>query len=175
VLLNEQDGSVRALNTILIAGAVAGALDLTDACVYAYMKAQMLPQDVFRVVASGLLGKASFTAGALSASLGVVLHFIMATMAAAFFYFAARAVPLLTKYPIPLGLLYGFAFYGLMTFVVVPLSAVPMRRPPHMEWNGLFTHTVLFGLPIALIVRQGLRQSLTTLSSSTLQAHPNRR
>jgi hypothetical protein len=54
------------------------------------------------------------------------------------------------------GLLYGFAFYVLMTFVVVPLSAVPMRRPPHMELNGLFTHTCLFGLPIALIVRWGL-------------------
>jgi hypothetical protein len=151
---------VRVLNTILLAGVVAGALDLTDACVYAYYKAQVPPQQVLRFVASGLLGPASLQGGALTATLGVVLHFVMATMAAAFFYFAARAVPALVKHPISAGLLYGFGFYVLMTFVVVPLSAVPMRRPPHMEWNGLFTHTCLFGLPIALIVRRGLMGSV---------------
>jgi hypothetical protein len=125
----------------------------------------MLPPHLFQVVASGLLGAASFENGAFSASLGVALHFIMATMAAAFFYFAARVVPLLTKYPVPAGLLYGFAFYVLMTFVVVPLSAVPMRRPPHMEWNGLFTHTCLFGLPIALIVRRGLQSHFSRVTA----------
>jgi hypothetical protein len=147
---------MRPLYAILLAGAVAGALDLTDACTYVYIKSQMPPTRVFQVVASGLLGPASFEGGAASAALGVLLHFCMAMLAATFFYFASRSVPLLVRYPVPSGILYGFAFYLLMTFVVVPLSAVPMRHPPSMEWNGLFTHTILFGLPIALIVRRAL-------------------
>jgi len=145
-----------ALNTILLAALVAGALDLTDACVYVWIKIGMYPPRLFQSVATGLLGPASYEGGAATAALGVVLHFFMSGLAAAFFYFAAKAIPVLVRYPIPIGIAYGFAFYLLMTFVVVPLSAAPMRGPPALAWNGLFTHTLLFGLPIALIVRRGL-------------------
>jgi hypothetical protein len=142
----------RTLYTILLAGLVAGALDITDACVWWGYKADVPAMRILQSVASGLLGAESYEGGAATAALGLALHFFISICAAAFFYAASRRIPLLVRHAVPSGILYGLAFYFLMTFVIVPLSAAP--RSPHLEWNGFFTHTILFGLPIALICRR---------------------
>lgn len=142
----------RALYTILLAGLVAGALDLADACLWWGYKAGVTAMRICQGVASGVLGAASFEGGATTAALGVALHFFISLCAAAFFYAMSRRIPLLLRHAVLSGILYGLAFYFLMTFVIVPLSAAP--RSPHLEGNGFFTHMFFFGLPIALICRR---------------------
>ena len=61
----------------------------------------------------------SFTGGAKTAILGVALHFLIATGAAAVFYFASREWFFLIEHPIVAGLLYGIPVYAFMNFVVV--------------------------------------------------------
>jgi uncharacterized membrane protein YagU involved in acid resistance len=107
-------------------------------------------------VASGLLGASAYTGGASAAVLGVVSHFFIATVWTAVFYFASRSLRFLTERTIVAGLLYGFAVYVFMNFVVIPLSAVPRRAAPPLSGRVIGLLVIMFcvGLPIALIVRR---------------------
>jgi hypothetical protein len=136
-------------------GLIAGTLDLTAACVTAWLRAGVGPVRVMQSVASGVLGAASFTGGAKTAVLGVALHFLIATVATAVFYFTGRKLRFLVERPILVGLLYGVAVYVFMNFVVVPLSAVP-PRPATLSGRiiGLLIIMFCIGLPIAAIVRR---------------------
>jgi hypothetical protein len=136
-------------------GLIAGTLDLTAACVTAWLRAGVGPVRVFQSVASGLLGAASFTGGARTAVLGVAFHFLIATVATAVFYFASRKLYFLIEQPIVAGLLYGVAVYAFMNFVVIPLSAVTQRPVPLSgRIIGLLIIMFFIGLPIAVIVRR---------------------
>jgi hypothetical protein len=153
-----RNGGVRA---ILAGGAVAGTLDLSAAFVSSWLRAGVGPVRVMQSIASGLLGAASFTGGAGSAVLGVALHFLIATVATAVFYFASRTLRSLVEHVIVAGLLYGVAVYLFMNFVVLPLSAVPQRGSPPLSGRiiGLLIIMFCVGLPIAAIVRRFERQA----------------
>lgn len=142
---------------ILIAGLVAGTLDITAACVSAGLQSGVTPDRVFRYIATGVLGTPALTAGMGTAALGLFLHYVIATGWALVFYIASRFASVLTKYPVPIGLGYGVVVYLLMNFVIVPLSRVPRpRTPPALSSRALQCAILMFciGLPIALIVRR---------------------
>lgn len=141
---------------ILIGGLVAGALDLTAAFITSWLRAGVGPVRVMQSVASGLLGATAFSGGAKTAALGAVLHFFIATVWTAVFYFASRRLRFLLDRPVVSGLLYGVVVYLFMNFVVIPLSAVPRRGPPPLSGRiiGLLVIIFCIGLPIALIVRR---------------------
>jgi uncharacterized membrane protein YagU involved in acid resistance len=107
-------------------------------------------------IASGLLGLDSYNRGLKTAALGVVLHFIIATGAAAVFYAASRKLTFLVRQPIISGLIYGIAVYFFMNLVVLPLSAFPHKVtfPLSSLIIGLVVHMLCVGLPIALVVRR---------------------
>lgn len=139
--------------TTLLATAVAGTLDITDACLYWGITKGVPPERIFQSVASGLLGKAAYQGGAATAALGLFLHFsIMAVMVATYVVASVR-LPLLTRRPVIMGLSYGLATYVVMNYVVLPLSQVGPRGPFLLPSfiNGLMAHLVLVGLTIALI------------------------
>ena len=143
---------------IFLGGLIAGTLDLTAACVYSWLRASVSPIRVFQFIASGVMGTDSFTGGAKTAVLGVALHFLIATVATAVFYFASRAWFFLIEYPIVAGLLYGIPVYAFMNFVVLPLSQI-QQRPQPMSARIINLVILMFciGLPIALIVRRFAR------------------
>jgi hypothetical protein len=147
---------VAAPQVILLGGLIAGTLDLTTAFVVSWLRAGVSPVRVMQSVASGLLGASAYTGGASAAVLGVVLHFFIATVWTAVFYFASRSLRFLTERAIVAGLLYGFAVYVFMNFVVIPLSAVPRRAAPPLSGRVIGLLVIMFcvGLPIALIVRR---------------------
>lgn len=171
---------MRKLTAILLGGLAAGALDILYAfIVYGPMTYGVTPQRVLQSVAAGWIGRDASRAGEWNtALLGLGTHFLIATIMAAVFVLAASAFTTLSKRPILWGLVYGFILYIAMNYVVVPLSAaganlhfaanmdeVTQRlqtsfsgiRPkpdPQYPWllaGTIFTHTVLVGLPIALI------------------------
>src|SRR5918995_1563609 len=102
---------------IFLGGLIAGTLDLTAACVYSWLRGSVSPVRVFQFIASGVLGTDSFTGGAKTALLGVALHFLIATVATAVFYFASRKWLFLIERPIVTGLLYGVVVYSFMNLV----------------------------------------------------------
>jgi uncharacterized membrane protein YagU involved in acid resistance len=108
-------------------------------------------------VASGLLGSAAYSGGAKTAALGVVLHFLIATIWTVVFYAASRKLRFLLDQPILWGPVYGVFVYVFMNFVVLPLSAVGSpRTPPTLTSRAIQMLIIMFciGLPIAIIVRR---------------------
>ena len=146
------------IQPIFLGGLIAGTLDLTAACVYSWLRASVSPIRVFQFIASGVLGTDSFTGGAKTAVLGVALHFLIATVATAVFYFASRAWFFMIEHPIVAGLLYGIPVYFFMNFVVLPLSQIQQRpQPLSARIVNLVILMFCIGLPIALIVRRYAR------------------
>lgn len=135
---------------------LAGCLDITVALVEARLEGKS-PVYLFQAIAGGLLGMSSFQRGLATAALGAFLHFLIATTAAAVFYFASRKLKFLVKHAIPSGLLYGVAVYAVMRFFVLPISAyhVKIALPPVADLTkDVATHMFMVGLPISLIVRK---------------------
>jgi hypothetical protein len=137
---------------ILFAGLLAGVLDITAAFASSALRG-VGPVRVLKFIASGLLGPAAFQGGAMTAALGMALHFVIALGAAAVYWAASRVIVVLTRHPVPFGLLYGVAVYFFMSLVVIPLSAVP-KRPFVLSLQGIVIHMLCVGLPIALVLRR---------------------
>ena len=53
------------------------------------------------------------------------------------------------------GILFGMLVYLFMNFVLLPLSSFPyqLKYPPLRLLEGLVSHAVLVGIPIALAIR----------------------
>ena len=150
----------RALRFVLAGGLVAGALDITYACVFWAIKAGVPAQRIFQSVAAGVLGRDSFTGGWPTAVLGLVLHFFIATSMSVTYFLVARRVPILGRRPVPFGAAYGLLLYVIMNYVVVPLSAAPQGGAKDPLWVALsiVVHAVLIGIPIALFTRRALQE-----------------
>jgi hypothetical protein len=142
-------GKSNALLAIAAGGGIAGALDLTQACILFGWRVPL-------TIAGGLLGPEARHGGAGTYVLGVVLHFFIACSAAAIYYTASRRLHFLTEHPLVCGLFFGAAVEEVMTLVVVPLSALHDRGPYELHdlILGLFVHMVVVGLPISFSVRR---------------------
>jgi hypothetical protein len=147
----------RSWSFVLLGGLVAGTCDITYACTFWYLKRGVLPTRVFQSVASGLLGDASFTGGARTAALGLVLHYCIATSMAVTYFLFARSWSELWQKPWVFGPLYGVLLYGIMNYIVVPLSAAnPGSRNLTWVLLSIAVHAFLIGTPCALFARRAL-------------------
>jgi hypothetical protein len=150
----------RAFDTFLLGGLIAGFLDGLDAVVFYGWSFSIPPTLLFQNIAAGLLGRRSFQGGWYTVLLGLACHFSIAMGAAAVFYLASLALPVLWRKPWIFGPTFGVLVYVVMHYIVVPLSAVPKRTVPITVLeviDQLFSHTMFVGLPIALMARRSAR------------------
>ncbi len=138
-----------ALLAIGVGGLIVGTLDLTQAFI-------LFGRKVPLVIAAGLLGASAFQGGVGTYVLGVCLHFFIAGTATAVYYSASRRLSFLKEHPLVCGLFYGMAVELVMSYVVLPLSALQSRGPYelHDVLQGLLVHMVVVGLPISFSVRR---------------------
>jgi uncharacterized membrane protein YagU involved in acid resistance len=146
-----------AVMLVLGGGVVAGTLDIVYACVFWALKRNVPPMRIFQSVAAGLLGPASFQGGARTAALGLALHYFIAVSMSVAYYLVARRWALLGQRPLLCGAAYGLLLYGIMNYVVVPLSAAASGSKDAL-WITLsiVVHMFLIGVPIALFTRRAL-------------------
>lgn len=134
----------------VVAGVVAGVTNLVAAA--AIFGGPMMHG--FQMIASGLLGEQAFSGGITAAILGAALHFAISIAAAALYLWAALRHCALTRHWLVSGVVFGVLAYLVMNVVVVPLSnAANPDFSPGMIVKELLAHTVLFGVPIAGMVR----------------------
>lgn len=151
----------RAWRFVLAGGAVAGTFDIVYACVFWAIKRGVSPYRILQRVASGWLGEASMTGGWATAALGLVTHYSIATSMAVTYYLVARRWPELWERPVPFGSAYGLLLYGIMNYIVVPLSAAgPSSKDPLWIGMSIAVHMLLIGLPIALFARRAILADL---------------
>src|SRR5688500_11216934 len=143
------------IRTIAWATLLAGTLDILSAFVFS---GGVVP--ILQTVASGPLGN-EIAEGPAGAPLGLLVHFaIMAVMVTAYML-AAQRVPALNNNWLIAGLLYGFALWIVMYWIVMPLRWDSYRTPSEVLpiAKQLFSHCLLVGLPIAWIAARRVRAS----------------
>jgi uncharacterized protein (TIGR02246 family) len=107
---------------ILVGGLVAGTIDIGAAALIN----KVSPILIVHFIASGLLGKASFSMGAPAAYLGLILQWAMSVVIAAIYWAVTARMPRLRARWWLGGLLAGPIIYLVMTFLVMPFSAAPV-------------------------------------------------
>lgn len=160
-------GGPRAFNTIVYGGLLVGIFDMLFAFTFYGLILGVPPLRIFQSVASGVLGRPAAIAGGVKTFLlGLLLHFVVATCIASVFYLIARLVPLVIRYAVVSGLLYGIVAYFGMKYLVVPLSAIARRGElPRLPifLTEVIGHAVLVGLPLALLARRSARVNAESL------------
>lgn len=136
------------VQAIAIAGSIAGTFDLIQAIA-------LFGRRIPLVIAAGLLGRQALHGGPLIYALGVLLHFFIASTAAAVYYGASRTLRFLTQHPLVCGVFYGIAVELVMNLLVLPLSALHSAGPYRLQELilGLVVHMFTVGLPIAYSIR----------------------
>ena len=144
-----------ALTAIVLGGLAAGAGDGLFALVFYGALRGVRVLRIFQSVASGLLGRDAFAGGLATFSIGLLLHFIVATCIAAVYYLVSLRFDALIKHPVICGLIYGIIAYLGMNYLVIPLSAA---RHGQFHLSNfvieMMAHAFLVGLPIALVARR---------------------
>ncbi len=147
---------------VLAGGLVAGTLDIVYACGFWALKSNVPARRILQSVAAGLLGEASFQGGWATAALGLALHFLIALSMSVAYYLVARRWPLLWQRPLLCGAGYGLLLYGIMNYIVVPLSAAgPGSKDPLWVGLSIAVHGLLIGVPCAIFARLAVRAKAT--------------
>lgn len=142
---------------------MVGILDMLFAFTFYGLILGVPPLRIFQSVASGVLGPPAARAGGVKTFLlGILLHFVVATCIATVYFLAARLLPILIRYAVLSGLIYGMVAYFGMKYLVMPLSAIGQRgtipRLPILL-TELIGHAVLVGLPLGLLVRRSAKRN----------------
>lgn len=155
-------GRPRAADVILAGGLAAGILDIVNVIAFWRLYNGTGATVILQSIAAGVLGKDAFAGGAASASLGLLLHFLIMFAMGAVYWLACRRWPALLRRPLTAGIAYGLATWAVMNYVVVPLSraSAPSFIPAWFA-DSLLAHVLLVGLPFALVARWSAHRAKT--------------
>lgn len=143
------------LQTIILAGLVAGVLDGAEASVMLNIKLGINPGQVMQYVASGLFGPQALKGGTPMILIGILLHFGIAFATAATYFLAYPKIKILRISPIMSGLALGLGTWIVMNLIVVPLSKTPpIPFGADDIMIGIIWHMILVGLPISYITKR---------------------
>ena len=150
-----------ALLVIGAGGLIAGTIDIAQAFFFFGYRVPL-------GISAALIGQTAAGAGPVAAVyvLGLLLHYGIATTWTAAYYLASRRLTFMTEHPVVCGLLYGLLVECVMSYVVLPLSALHSVGPYelHDVLLGLGVHMITIGLPIALTVSWFARGTRSTPS-----------
>ena len=143
-----------ALKTILLAGLIAGTLDMLAAItVYSLVMNRITVIRLLQGIARGAFGDSAFDGGYSMAMAGLGFHFIIAYAFAIFYFLIFPYISFLKKQRIISGLFYGIFVWCVMNLGVLPLlhiASIPTK------WVSIIRGAVILmffmGLPISLIV-----------------------
>ncbi|MGE5836657.1 MAG: hypothetical protein ACM4AI_19440 [Acidobacteriota bacterium] len=160
---SSSSSSVSTGQAILTGWLLCGVLDITAACIQAWIQAARSPWAVLKGVASALWGRAALNAGGGMAAIGLAMHFTVALTATLVFYALSRRIAYLRSGPLWIvGPLYGVIVFCAMNYGTLPLLSwlrsfylgTPPRWPGSMDWRQLGIHMICVGLPIVWGVRR---------------------
>lgn len=143
------------VRSIVIAGLLAGTLDILAAFASTYIKTGRDPSVVLRFIASGVWGREALSGGMAMAMWGLLFHYIIATSWTTLFFVASSKFDVLNRKWIVAGVVYGVFVWVMMTRIVLPLSNVP-RLPfdPAQAVVGVLILIACIGLPISYMSKR---------------------
>lgn len=143
--------------SVLLTTLVAGTLDIISAHVDQIIRTGAFPAKMFYVIAGGAIGlQTAFSSGPVIILLGIFIHYLIAFLFTLFFYLVYPVLIKVSPNKYLNGLLYAIFVQATMTFLVLPLTALP-HRPFVFNFDtllGIFILTAVFGLPISLMTEK---------------------
>ena len=134
------------MKAILWGGLVGGTIDIFSASLISLLS----PLLIMRFIAAGLLGPQVIKGGLDISLMGLVLQWLMGLIIAAIYVLASRHLAWMRRDWRVTGVAYGVPVYFVMTYVVVPLSALHHWTPFNLKGFLLnMAAMMLFGLIIA--------------------------
>jgi uncharacterized membrane protein YagU involved in acid resistance len=140
---------------VLLTTLLAGTLDIISAHVDYTIRSGVFPTKMFYAIAGGAIGlETAFKGGAAVFALGVVIHYFISFSFTLFFFLVYPAVSRVSSNKYLHGLLYAIFVAHVMTFIVLPLTALPHKPFVfNMQYPiGILILTVVFGLPISFMI-----------------------
>jgi hypothetical protein len=155
---------MRYATRIVLAGVSAGTLDIMFASLLTVARGRS-PEHMLQAIASGVLGRPAFSAGAVSAVLGLALHLLIAIAMACTFFAVGKRWKYAREHLDQSVFAFGIASWAIMQYVVVPLSAAPFKLSNSSVEIGLslFSHVLLVGAPIVLIVSPAIPEARASI------------
>jgi hypothetical protein len=139
------------LKTVLLTGLFVGVTDIIAAHISVWIQSGDFPTKVLQYIAGGALGlETSMKGGVGIAFLGLAFHFFIATWWTLAFFIALPKLRFLQFNKYIVGFFYGYVVGACMTFIVLPLSALPdssfVLSKAILGWSIL---GAVLGIPIA--------------------------
>lgn len=137
-------------NQILQTGLIAGTLDITAACLNAYISNGVTPDRVLKYIASGAFGKDAYSGGYDMMTLGLLFHFMIAFACTICYFWLYPKLSFLHKNILLSAVLVGIVAWVVTTRMVIPMSQI--TPPPFNLVKALTAVSILIvciGLPIA--------------------------
>jgi len=158
---NSQDGEVRMLSRLAIAGLVTAVVDGLFSSVLSVAFYQSTVTRLFQGVASVLVGPAALDGGTRTAALGVLMHVGVAFgWSAVFLLLVTRSAWIRGVLASPQGTIKVASLYGPFVWMVMSLAIIPLlaHRPPTINirwWVQFVGHAPFVGLPIVASIAPG--------------------
>lgn len=133
---------------VLSTALLVGTTDLLAATLMSWIRSGKFPAKMLHYIAGGALGlEQSMQGGAGTALLGLFFHFFIAFVYTLLFFLAFPRLRFLQGNKYLTGLLYGVLVGMVMTFIVLPLSALP---PNPFSWSSALRAWLVLGVALGI-------------------------
>jgi hypothetical protein len=154
--------------TVLLTTLFVGTTDLIAAYLSQYVRTGKFADKMLHYIAGGALGlERSMGGGYWVGLLGLLFHYFIALSFTLLFFIAFRHLKLLSVNKYLVGLLYGIFVGAFMSFVVLPLTALPSSpfrlQEAIVGWGIL---AVALGVPISISANNFYRRQGSLSGSS---------
>jgi len=147
----------------LTAGLIAGTLDITAACIHAFLRNGTTPEQILRGIAGGAFGKEAAANGNMMIVWGLLFHFLIAISFTFFFFLLAKMIPPLVRYPVLTAIIYGAFVWAFMRYVVlnyistIKIGPIVGQEKIINAIIGAMILMICIGLPDALLAKRYLK------------------
>ncbi|NCI45829.1 hypothetical protein [Sediminibacterium soli] len=142
------------LRIVLLAGFVAGTLDILAAFTQFYLKTGKDPLVILRYIASAAVGKEkAYGGGAEMYLLGLLFHYIIAYGLTIFFFWLYPYWNVLGRNRFITAVIYGIFAWMVTALVIVPLSFIgKFPSDPGQAAIAILILICMIGLPLSFII-----------------------
>jgi hypothetical protein len=140
---------------IFKATVIAGCLDITAACIQAYLSKAVTPDILLKFIASGVFGKDAFSGGIEFMLFGLLVHFLIVFACTLTYFLVYPKLKLLHKNILLSALFVALIAWAVTTRLIIPLSKI--QTPAFNFTKALIAISVLYfciGLPITFFAKR---------------------
>jgi hypothetical protein len=147
------------IQKIVIAGLIAGTLDIIAAFIDAWLSFNATPGKVLNGIAAGAIGKENANGSFIMMILGLLIHYFIVYSYTIFLYFIYPFLKSAIKNKIVIGIVYGLFIWVTMRFIVLPVLSQVEFAPFRIvkAFKPMLILIGAIGIPLSLMMSKILK------------------